>query len=120
MKIVLAAWAAALSVAFGAAPLHSVGSPAEPHQILVTAKRFEFDPATITLKKGEPAELVLKTLDVPHGLKFRELGVEVKASKGKMGAVEFTPERTGDFAGHCSVFCGRGHGSMSLTLHVVE
>ncbi len=120
MKIVLAAWAAALSVAFGAAPLHFVGSQMEPHEIVVTAKRFEFDPATITLKKGEPVELVLKSQDVPHGLKFRELGVEVKASKGKTGEVEFTPERIGEFVGHCSVFCGRGHGSMSLTLHVVE
>jgi cytochrome c oxidase subunit 2 len=32
----------------------------------------------------------------------------------------FTADKTGDFVGHCSVFCGSGHGGMSLTLHVVN
>jgi cytochrome c oxidase subunit 2 len=120
MKITLAAWAAAAFVAFGTAPLRYMASQTEPHRIEVTAKRFTYDPATITLKKGEPVELVLKSEDVPHGLKFSELGVDVKAKKGKPGEVEFTPEKTGDFVGKCSVFCGIGHGSMHMTMHVVE
>jgi cytochrome c oxidase subunit 2 len=44
----------------------------------------------------------------------------LKAGKGATSEVEFAPEKTGDFVGHCSVFCGGGHGSMMLTLHVVE
>jgi len=66
-----------------------------------------------------PVILVLKSVDVAHGLRFRELNVEVKAPKGGSGQVQFTPEKAGDFVGHCSVFCGSGHGSMSLTLHVI-
>ena len=120
MKILVAAWAAAAFVAIGSAPLHYVASQTEPRRIEVTAKRFAYEPETITVKKGEPVDLVLKSLDVPHGLKFRELGVEVKAGKGKTGEVQFTPEQAGDFVGHCSVFCGMGHGSMHLTLRVVE
>jgi cytochrome c oxidase subunit 2 len=119
MKIILAARAAAF-VAIGSAPLNFVAPQAAPQRIEVTAKRFSYEPETVTVKKGEPVELVLKSEDVPHGLKFRELGVDVKAKKGKTGEVEFTPEKTGDFVGHCSVFCGMGHGSMHLTLHVVE
>lgn len=116
-----AAWAAAaVVVCLGTAPLHGDGSPTAPLRIDVTAKRFAFEPSSITVKKGQPVELILKSADVPHGLKFRELGVEVKAGKGKTGEVEFTPQKPGDFVGHCDVFCGRGHGSMSLTLHVVE
>jgi len=92
----------------------------EARRITVTAKRFSFDPADLTLKKGQPVVLVLNSADVPHGLRFRELNVEVKAGKGGTGEVQFTPEKTGDFVGHCSVFCGSGHGSMKLTLHVVE
>jgi hypothetical protein len=42
----------------------------------VTAKRFGFEPGEITLKKGQPVVLVLKSADVPHGLRFRELNVE--------------------------------------------
>jgi cytochrome c oxidase subunit II len=92
----------------------------QPRRIEITAKRFSFDPGELTLKKGEPVVLALKSVDVAHGLRFRELGVEVKAGKGATGEVQFTPEKTGDFVGHCSVFCGGGHGSMKLTLHVVE
>ena len=91
---------------------------AGPRRIEVVAKRSGFDPARIDLKKGVPVILVLKSADVPHGLRVRELNVEVKAPKGGSGEVQFTPEQTGDFVGHCSVFCGAGHGSMTLTLHV--
>lgn len=91
-----------------------------PRRIEITAKRFDFTPGDITLKKGEPVVIVLKSMDVAHGLRFRELGVEVKASKGQTSEVSFTPEKTGDFVGQCSVFCGAGHGGMKLTVHVVE
>jgi cytochrome c oxidase subunit 2 len=91
-----------------------------PRRIEVTAKRFGFEPAEITLKKGEPVDLVLKSTDVPHGLRFRELNVDVKVSKGGTGETHFTPNLTGTFVGHCSVFCGSGHGSMMLKLHVVD
>lgn len=106
--------AAFLTFAF---PIHATQAS---RRIEITAKRFEFDPAVITLKKGEPVMLVLTSLDVPHGLRFRELGVELKASKGKPGQVAFTPEKTGEFVGHCSVFCGAMHGRMMLTIHVVD
>ncbi len=93
---------------------------AQPRRIVVTAMRFSFDPGAITLKKGEPVTLILESVDVPHGLRFRDLGVELKASKGKPGEVQFTPDKVGEFVGHCSVFCGAKHGSMMLTLRVVE
>jgi cytochrome c oxidase subunit 2 len=93
---------------------------AAPRRIEVTARRFDFSPGEITLKKGEPVVLVLKSGDVAHGVRFRELGVSVNAAKGQTSEVTFTPDKTGTFVGHCSVFCGSGHGSMTLTLHVVE
>ena len=43
-----------------------------------------------------------------------------KVSKGGTAEIAFTPDKTGTFVGHCSVFCGSGHGEMTLTLHVVE
>ena len=98
----------------------AVRNDVSPRPIQVIAKRFAFEPASITLKKGQPVDLVLKSTDVPHGLRFRELNVEVKVAKGGSNDVHFTPTRTGTFMGHCSVFCGAGHGSMTLTLHVVD
>ncbi len=91
-----------------------------PRRIEITAKRFEFTPATITLKKGEPVVIVLTSADVPHGLRFRDLGLDLRANKGQTTERPFTPTKTGDFTGQCSVFCGSGHGHMKLTLHIVE
>ena len=91
-----------------------------PRRIEVVAKRFDFVPGEITLKKGEPVVLVLKSVDVAHGLRFKELGIAIKADKGHTSELTFTPDKTGDFVGHCSVFCGAGHSEMTLTLHIVE
>ncbi len=99
---------------------YAAHSQAAPRRIEITAKRFDFSPGEITLKKGEPVILVLKSADVPHGFRFKELGVEAKAGKGHVSETSFTPNKTGTFVGHCSVFCGSGHGAMTLTLHVTE
>ena len=97
-----------------------VRAQSEPRRIEVTAKRFGYDPGEITVKKGQPVVLVIKSADVDHGLRFRELNLNAKISRGKSAELDFTPDKTGDFVGHCSVFCGSGHGGMTLTLHVVE
>lgn len=91
-----------------------------PRRIEIEAKRFDFSPGEITLKRGEPVILVVKSVDVAHGLRFRELNLDVKAKAHETAEIRFTPEKTGDFVGHCSVFCGSGHGAMTLKLHVVD
>lgn len=98
----------------------AVRAQSAPQRIEVTAQRFAFSPADITVKKGQPVILVLKSTDVAHGIRFRELNVNVKVKAGGTAEVEFTPEKTGDFVGHCSVFCGAHHGSMTIRLHVVD
>ncbi|WP_263356186.1 cupredoxin domain-containing protein [Acidicapsa ligni] len=99
---------------------HFLKAQAAPRRIEVTSKRFTFEPGEITVKKGEPVVLVLKSTDVAHGLRFRELNLDIKVPKGGTSELKFTADKTGDFIGHCSVFCGSGHGSMALTLHVVD
>jgi cytochrome c oxidase subunit 2 len=93
---------------------------AAPQRVEVISKRFAFEPAEITVKKGEPVDFVLKSADVAHGIRIRELDLDVKVNKGGTSETTFTPEKTGDFVGHCSVFCGSGHGSMAFTVHVVQ
>ena len=46
--------------------------------------------------------------------------VVVRVSDHGTAQVQFTPQKTGDFVAHCYVFCGKGHGSMVLTVHVVN
>jgi cytochrome c oxidase subunit 2 len=91
-----------------------------PRRIEVSAKRYSYDPAEITLKMGQPVVLVVKSADVAHGIRFRDLNVEVSVRAHNTAQVQFTPQKAGDFVGHCSVFCGSGHGSMTLKLHVVD
>lgn len=91
-----------------------------PRRIVIAAKRFSFEPSEITLKKGQPVVIVLKSEDVPHGLRVRDLDFQVKVSAGGTAEAQFTPQKTGDFVGQCYVFCGKGHGSMAMTIHVVD
>ncbi len=98
----------------------AVSAQTEAKTINITARRSTYNPNEITLKKGQPVVLIVKSLDVAHGLSLPELNIDLKVKKGGSSEVKFTPEKTGDFVGHCSVFCGSGHGSMKLTIHVVE
>jgi cytochrome c oxidase subunit 2 len=98
----------------------TTSAQAAPRRIEITARRSGFAPDELTLKKDEPVVLVLKSEDVDHGIRIKELGIDLKATKGKTSEFALTPGKTGPFVGHCSVFCGRGHGSMTLTIHVVE
>lgn len=98
----------------------SMHGQSQPQRIEIVAKRFQFTPSDVTLKKGVPVVLVLTSEDVSHGLKFKGLGINIKSKKGKSDEIKFTPTQTGTFVGECSVFCGSGHGSMKLTLHVTE
>ena len=99
---------------------HPLGGQSAPQKIEIVAKRFDFTPGEVSVKKGVPVTLVLTSKDVDHGVKFRELNVVVNAKKGETKEVTFTPDKTGTFVGQCSVFCGSGHGSMKMTLTVTE
>jgi cytochrome c oxidase subunit 2 len=118
-KFMLLAVFVALATA-GVFSTRIVRAQSEPRRIEVTAKRFTYEPSDITVKKGQPVVLVIKSEDVTHGLRFRELNLNAKIEKGTPAELSFTPDKTGDFVGHCSVFCGSGHGGMALTLHVVN
>jgi cytochrome c oxidase subunit II len=106
-----------LTLAAAASPF--AHAQATPQRIEITAKRFSFNPGEITVKVGQPVVLVLNSADVAHGIRFRDLNVDVKVKAGNSAEVRFTPDKVGDFVGHCSVFCGSGHGSMTILLHVV-
>lgn len=92
-----------------------------PRTIEMTAQRFAFEPNEITVKKGEPVILVIKSKDVVHGLVIEDLGVRTtELKKGEGTEVKFDPETTGTFEGKCAHFCGKGHGSMKMTVHVTD
>jgi len=92
----------------------------QPRRIEVTARRFAFSPAEITVKKGEPVVLALHSEDVTHGLRVPELNIQAEIPKGSVAEVPFTAATVGDFSGRCGHFCGEQHGSMTFKVHVTE
>jgi cytochrome c oxidase subunit 2 len=85
----------------------------EARKIEVVAKKYEFEPAKIELKVGEPVEITFKSTDTKHGFVCKELNLEkVVFSKDEPATVTFTPEKAGTFPFKCAKFCGLGHGGM--------
>jgi len=86
----------------------------------MTAKKFEYTPSQITLKKGVPVVLEITALDRDHGFKVPELGVRADLKSGQVTRVRIVPDRTGTFEFRCDVFCGSGHEDMSGEIVVVD
>ena len=93
--------------------------PAE-RVIHINAKKFDFSPDSITLKKGEPVVFEISSADREHGFNLRAFGVRANISPGKVSRIRFTPDKTGKFTFSCDVFCGDGHEEMTGTVVVTE
>jgi cytochrome c oxidase subunit 2 len=91
----------------------------EPRAIAITAKRFEFVPSTITLKKGETVTLRVTSEDVTHGFFLRPLKIDTDLTPGQTRDLTVTPQTAGTFTAICHHFCGAQHGNMKMTV-VVE
>jgi cytochrome c oxidase subunit 2 len=99
---------------------HPPSTSHNPQTITIRASRFTFDPNEITVKKGAPVKVIIHSEDVSHGLVIEDLGIRTEVKKGQSATITFTPEAAGTFEGKCAHFCGSGHGSMKLTVHVVD
>ena len=112
---------AILSVLVGSTLLGPVPAGADdvaPRVITITAKRFEFNPKEVRLKKGETVVLRLTSEDVTHGLMVRALHLDMDIEPGKTTDVKVTPTTAGRFTAICDHFCGSGHGNMKMTFIV--
>ncbi len=92
----------------------------QPKVIKISAKKFDFTPPEIKLKKGEPVVLELTAVDRRHGFKVPDLKIRVDVDTGTVVRVPVTPQKAGTFEFSCDVFCGRGHEDMSGTIVVEE
>lgn len=88
-------------------------SAAGEQLVRITARRFEYSPAEVHVKRGVPVVLELSSLDHVHGLSAPDLAVRSDIPPGVITRVRFVPERSGRFPFHCDVFCGSGHEDMA-------
>ena len=93
---------------------------AQPQEkvIRITARKFEFVPEKIELKKGEPVVLEFTTADVLMGFNAPDFKVRTDIAPGQVARVHLAPDKTGDFDFFCDNFCGEGHETMSGTIRV--
>ena len=101
--------------AFAAAPA------AQQEQVIkITAKKFEYSPNVIKIKKGVPVILEFTSLDRVHGFTVPDLdGVRLTIEPGKANRVTIMAPKAGIYEFHCDLFCGDGHEGMTGTI-VVE
>ena len=111
-----------LSAAIGAGVLFLSGSRAraqgQPKVIAVTAKRFEFLPHELKLKKGETVTLHVTSEDAEHGFFNRKMKIDSDIAAGQSADITITPQEAGKFVIICDHFCGAGHGNMHLAVEV--
>jgi len=113
----------------------TAGQSAAPRVIEISAKKYEFDPAEIKVKKGEKVELKVHSVDETHGVKltlypegakdkgapglvFDQPAENGKVTKGVDQVLDFTAQQEGTYDFVCAKVCGLGHGKMKGKLIV--
>ena len=108
-------------IAIGAFSNWRAGADDQVERVIkVVAKKFNYTPDQITLKKGEPVTLEFTALDFTHGFKVPDLGVRVDLPPGRPVLVHLNPDKTGRFPFLCDNFCGSGHEEMNGMIVVTD
>ena len=97
-----------------------VGAQPNEQVIKIVAKKFDYTPNVIQLKKGVPVVLEFTTLDIIMGFKVPDLGIRTDIVPGKVSRVRVVPDKVGTFTFVCDIFCGSGHEDMTGTIIVSE
>jgi cytochrome c oxidase subunit 2 len=101
------------AAAGGLGALGAVAAQPKERIIEVVAKKFDFTPGEIHLKKNMPVLLELSAVDAVMGFNAPDFGVRSDIMPGMTSRVRFTPDKVGEFPFHCDIFCGSGHETMT-------
>jgi len=105
--------------------------------IEISAKKYEFTPSEIRVKKGERVELKVHSVDTTHGaklilypegskdkstpgLKLTDPSQNEKVEKNVDQVIDFVAAEAGTYEIKCAKLCGMGHGRMKGKLIVEE
>ena len=112
--------AAIVAVAMTAAYVAAQSAESGEQVIKITARKFEYKPHDVTLKKGVPVILEFTTEDVFMGFNAPDLGARTDIVPGKTTRVRVVPTKVGKVEFLCDVFCGSGHEEMSGMITVID
>jgi heme/copper-type cytochrome/quinol oxidase subunit 2 len=89
-----------------------IPSTAPVVKITMTAQKYQFVPEEIVVKQGTHVIIDVTSLNVEHGLRIAEYGIDVPIPAKRSAHVEFYAGKVGTFPFECSKFCGVGHFGM--------
>ena len=81
--------------------------------INMVARKWLFEPDTITVNQGDVVKLSITSIDVAHGIRLPDFGVSSFLVPGQVTEIEFVASKSGVFPFFCNVACGVGHGGMN-------
>ena len=82
----------------------SVEASGAVKEFSVDGSSFEFDPKTITVKKGDIVKITFKDIDSSHNLVIDGYDVSTDIiGKGKEDTIQFVADKVGSFKYYCSV-----------------
>lgn len=116
----LASGALGMLLATTAPPLYAADNSNSVQTIQIHAKRYQFEPSTVTLKRGETVKLLLTSEDRTHGFLSRALGIDTDIEPGKTTEITIKPEKAGTYTTICDHYCGLGHNGMKMKFVVEE
>lgn len=82
------------------------------------AKKWDFEPDTITVNEGDTVILHITSIDVTHGFGLSAFGINKDLREGETINIEFVADQKGTFTFRCTVSCGSGHSGMNGQLIV--
>ena len=103
----------------GSAATYVLAQPKEK-VIRIKAKRFDYTPGNLTLKKGQPVIFELTSADVLMGFNLPDFNLRADIVPDKVTRVRFVPDKTGTFTFLCDIFCGTKHEEMNGKITVVD
>ncbi len=84
-------------------------------EFVVTGKNFSFEPAMITVKKGDRVKITFQNTSGFHDFRIDEFGVATKQAKSPaIEVLEFTADKIGTFEYYCSVGTHRAMGMKGI------
>ncbi len=98
--------------ALGGTALIGAARAQAPREIELVARRFQFTPAEIALKRDETVVIALTAIDFVHGFSVPDLGLRADLMPGRVVRVTLKPTKTGTLDFLCDNFCGAGHEEM--------
>jgi cytochrome c oxidase subunit 2 len=114
-----AAIAACCAALFACASAHEEAVPATldrtkvPHQTVeMTARKFEFIPAEVHVKRGTLVTLEVQSTQGTHGIAIDRFAIDEELAEGVKRTIVFYAAEPGEIPFRCSHLCGSGHFSM--------